>query len=272
MAQKRRKKIVPKRNPKKAPAVFAWIFGFIGIAILCYTSCVAIDKFTVQPDSGKPKIAFVIDDIGHHRAYEGELRVLNNNVTYAILPHLRYSDHFTRLSRKTGAEVILHLPLETVDGTIPGPGLITRSMQKQQVLEILARNLDSVPRHVGVNNHMGSLGTTSVPLMDTILTELKNRKLFFLDSQTTSDSVAASVGTDLGVPVLSRDIFLDNVDSLSAIQVQIERLAAASAEKGYAVGIGHFRRNTLNAIADAIPRLRQEGFEVTSLSKLAKKK
>ncbi len=224
------------------------------------------------PDSGKPKIVFVLDDIGHHRDFESELVALGSDVTYAVLPHLRHSRHFADLSRKTGAEVILHLPLETLDGTIPGPGLITRAMPRDQVIDVLTRNLDSVPRHVGVNNHMGSRGSADVSLMRTILGELENRNLFYLDSQTTPDTAAAVAGRELGIPVLRRDVFLDNVDARGPIRNQVERLANTSMKQGYAVGIGHYRRNTLEVLMEAIPRLKQEGFEITTLAKLAKKR
>lgn len=219
-----------------------------------------------EMDPHKPKLTFVIDDIGYHRKHEKELIALGDNVTYAILPMLPYSRHFGHLSQKTGAEVILHLPLEALDGIIPGRGLITRSMDEKQVLEVLRRDLASAPNHVGINNHMGSLGTTDPVLMGTILGECKKRNLFFLDSYTTQRGVIRSVGQSLGVPILKRDVFLDNIDAEKAILNQLKQLKSVARKKGYAVGIGHYRHKTLSVLRGEIPKLRREGYQIISLS------
>jgi len=215
---------------------------------------------------GAPKITFVIDDIGFHDKYKNQLAALGSNVTYAILPLLPYSRYFAHLSEKTHAEVILHMPLDTVhDDMVPGRGLIVNTMTKKDLLEMLARDLDSVPNHIGANNHMGSRGTTDREMMTIILKELKRRHLFFLDSYTTKDSVVPEICRSVGLPVLTRGIFLDNSDTKKDIQTEIKNLKTIAQEKGIAIAIGHYRKNTLEVLAREIPRLRAQGFEIISL-------
>ncbi len=216
----------------------------------------------------KNKIVFVIDDIGYHLQEEVRLTKLGDKVTYAILPLLPYSKYFGNLSKKTGAEVILHMPLEAMDGTIPGRGLITRAMPAKEILKMVDTDLNSVPNHVGSNNHMGSLGTSDPALMKIILEDIKRRNLFYLDSFTSSDSVVVPVAQELGVPVLKRDVFLDNIDAKQAIRDQIKQLKSISRKKGYAIGIGHYRANTLEVLIQDIPVMEQEGFEMISLQEL----
>ena len=225
-------------------------------------------KAALQRLVRQPKIVFVIDDIGNHDLYKNQLEALGNNVTYAILPLLPYSRYFAELSRKTHAEVILHLPLDTIQDKIPGRGLIVNTMSKQAVLEMLDRDLASVPYHVGVNNHMGSRGTTDREKMTIILTELKRRGLFFLDSYTTKESVVPEVGRSVGLPVLTRGVFLDNVDSRSAIREEVQKLEILAREKGNAIGIGHYRKNTLEVLKTEIPKLKSQGFKIISLKDL----
>lgn len=220
--------------------------------------------------TGRPKIAFVIDDIGNHNRYTKQLKSLGDTVTYAILPRLPYSRYYGDLSRTTGAEVILHLPLDTVQDKIPGRGLIVGTMSREDVLDILARDLDSVPNHVGVNNHMGSRGTADREMMTIILTELKRRGLFFLDSYTTPESVVPSVGRAIGLPILARGVFLDNEDSKPAIRAQLNHLRAVVREKGNAIAIGHYREKTLEVLAKEIPRFQKEGFEIITLTEMLK--
>lgn len=217
------------------------------------------------PEPEKPKLVFVIDDIGYHVKEEKRLTQLGDKVTYAILPLLPYSRHFGNLGKKNGAEVILHMPLETLDGTIPGRGLIKRSMSRGEILDMINRDLESVPNHTGSNNHMGSLGTSSPELMRVILQDIKDRGLFYLDSYTSPDSVVVPVAHEVGVPVLKRDVFLDNIDAKQPIRDQIRQLKSIARKKGYAIGIGHYRANTLEVLIQDIPGMEAEGFEIVSL-------
>lgn len=221
-----------------------------------------------QLTPGKPKIAFVIDDMGNTDHYQNLIKSLRDKVTYAVLPHLPYSGLFNELSKKTGAEVILHLPLEASDGTVPGPGLLTTRMRAEHARETLRNNLRSVSQHVGANNHMGSLGTTDPALMKLFFQELKRRDLFFLDSYTTPNSVGFEMGAHVGIPVLIRDVFLDNTDEPQAIRRQLNALKKVARKKGYAIGIGHYRQNTLKVLKAAMPELEQEGFELIALTDL----
>jgi len=220
--------------------------------------------------SGHPKIAFVIDDIGGHDKLKTQLAALGSKVTYAILPLLPYSRYFGHLSEKTHVDVILHLPLDTVQDMIPGPGLIVSTMSDEDILELLGRDLDSVPNHIGANNHMGSRGTTDRRVMKLILSEFKRRNLFFLDSYTTLDSVVREVGHEVGVPVITRGVFLDNVDARPQILGQLQRVKAIARKKGNAIAIGHYRKLTLEILAEEIPQLEQEGFEITTLREILK--
>lgn len=222
-----------------------------------------------QEELNKPKIVFVIDDIGYHLDYERELKALGDDVTYAILPMLPYSVHYGNLAEETGAEVILHQPMETVDGTIPGRGLITRSMPAGQIESVLRANLKTVPNHIGINNHMGSLGTTDLHVMGTVLNALKQEGLLFLDSRTNSRSVGTQVASELGMIPLARDVFLDNQESKEYITGQVRQLEPIALQKGYAIGIGHIKKNTLEVLAAEIPRLRKAGFVIVNLRKIA---
>jgi len=222
-----------------------------------------------QAEIERPKIVFVIDDIGYHLDFEEEIRALGNQVTYAILPRLPYSEHFGLVGGEMGAEVILHQPLETVDGTIPGKGLITSVMPPEQMIEMLHGNLATVPNHIGINNHMGSLGTTNPGVMRTLLAELRKNGMIFLDSRTNSKSIGPEIAAELDMVPLVRDVFLDNQEDKPSVLGQVQQLEPIARQKGYAIGIGHYKKNTLEVIADEIPKLKQKGFAIVTLSKIA---
>ena len=218
--------------------------------------------------SNKPKLVVVVDDIGYTSNDQELLRSLGHDVTYAILPLLPQSRFFGLLSKETGAEVILHQPFESEKGTIPGPGLITDRMPPEQVLDVLARSIQSVPNLRGVNNHMGSRGTADPELMSLILEELKQRNLFFLDSMTSPRSVGWPMAHQMGVPALKRDVFLDNIDQPEAIRTQLQELMDLARGRGYAVGIGHYHHHTLTVLNEERPAVKKAGFELVSLQGL----
>lgn len=216
--------------------------------------------------AGAPKIVFIIDDIGHTTEHLEDFKRLGNRVTYAILPFLKKSVFFDRMSAETGAEVILHIPLESINGTIPGPGLIRTNMTSDYVLDILDRELDLLPHCIGANNHMGSKGSADPWLMEIILKRLKKRNMIFLDSRTTSLSVAPQIAAMINLPILKRDVFLDNdPDDVAAIREQVRLLASIARKRGYAIGIGHYHGPTLRILNEEIPRLESEGFQMVSL-------
>ncbi len=225
----------------------------------------------VAPKLFKPKIVFVIDDIGEHDKFKYELARLGSKVTYAILPLRDFSLYFNAQAKRAHADVILHLPLETVHtDKLPGQGLITGEMKDAEILSVLKRDLASVPRHVGVNNHMGSKGTSDRHLMTVILKELKREKLFFFDSHTTSRSVAPEICHAIGLPFLKCGIFLDNDNAIGAVKAKLEELRGIARSQGTAVAIGHYRKNTLDVLAEEIPQLEKEGFEIISLRNVLK--
>ena len=215
-----------------------------------------------------PKIVFVIDDIGNTVKHQELLENLKNEVTYAVLPLLPYSRHFALLSNKTGAELILHLPIEPSGGINPGPGTLSPSMTKDEIVRQFNEDMKSVPNVSGMNNHTGSLGTADERLMGIVLAEVKSKNLIFLDSYTTPESVVLEVSKEKGVPALRRDVFLDNVNEPEAIKKQIGELAAIAKKHGSAIAIGHYRYNTLKVLNEEIPRLKKEGYRIVSLEDL----
>ncbi len=234
---------------------------------------IPVERF-LQPKTAskkfpKPRIVFVIDDVGHNKRYADMLFSMNQPVTLAILPGVAYSKYFAEEAKRRGIETILHLPLEPEDQEDPGPGTITVNMDANEIKDTLKKDIASVPGVIGVNNHMGSRATRDRGLMYLILKELRREDLFFLDSMTHPDSVAHDVAYAVGLPSLKRDVFLDNEDDFNYVTERINEVAQVAKQTGQAIAIGHVRKNTLSAIKQAIPRLEKEGFELSTLKSLA---
>jgi len=220
----------------------------------------------VSRSATTPKIIFVIDDVGYHLRYENLLFSTGLPLTIAILPQLDHSRHFSREGKRKGYEIILHQPLQPQSNRVnPGPGLITTSMGKKEVLQILDKNLKTVPDAVGINNHMGSRATQDVSVMKWIMRELKSRRMFFLDSMTSANSVGWRMARQQNLPYVKRSVFIDNEDDYQYIENQIWKLVDEAKKNGVAIGIGHYKQKTLETIRRMGPKIKRQGIKVVRL-------
>jgi polysaccharide deacetylase 2 family uncharacterized protein YibQ len=142
-------------------------------------------------------------------------------------------------------------------------------MGEKEIVSIMDNDLKSVQYAKGVNNHMGSKATSDQRTMEIVFKQLKKRGFFFLDSFVTLDSVCLSLAHKMNLAILKRDVFLDNKAERSYIVKQINKLKDISKARGYAIGIGHDRKLTLEVLSEVMPELQNEGYKFVYLSELA---
>lgn len=163
--------------------------------------------------------------------------------------------------------------MESVTDEPAGPGVLDAAMPAREFLYTLAYDLMTVPHAVGINNHMGSRLTQEPRAMRLLMQALRNRgNLLFVDSRTSAHSVAARLAAEHGVPVLARDVFLDNVPTDQAIRRQLEAAITAARRQGAAIAIGHPHRRTLAVLAERLPMLAREGVAVVPLTELLRQR
>ncbi|MGD8710993.1 MAG: divergent polysaccharide deacetylase family protein [Ectothiorhodospiraceae bacterium] len=234
------------------------------LALLVVAACAA-PAWAAPP----PRLAVIIDDVGNNLA-EGLLAAsLPAPATLAILPRTPYAVRLARAAHRAGKQVMLHQPMQSMDGEAPGPGAITLHMTRHTVLSTLRRNIASIPYVAGVNNHMGSLVTRHPGHMTWVMDELRREGgLFFVDSRTDYRTVAELVAREEGVPVARRDVFLDNDLSPRAIAEQLHRAAQQARGQGYAIAIGHPHPQTLEVLKEQLPRLADAGIQLVPASRI----
>ena len=217
---------------------------------------------------GHGKIAIILDDWGYNLRNVPYLASIRQPFTISVLPDLSHSAEVAQAARNSGHEVMLHLPLEAEDPHAPREaGTILTTMSTQEVLHRLDNALAAVPFVSGVNNHQGSKATADPQLMETIFSDIKRRKLYFVDSMT-GHSVCAQVARQTHLRFGQRSIFLDNEEDPAKIRARLADLAAVAAKKGKAIAIGHDRPVTLRALQELLPALEQAGYELVPASQL----
>jgi len=229
-------------------------------------------KKIYPPKTNAPKIAIVIDDWGYRKDNYSIFEEINLPFDVAILPNLPYSKETAQFAKKSGKEIILHLPLEpdNEDKIRLEADTITTLMNSDQIREILLLDLDSVPFVRGVSNHMGSKATADKRLMKVIFRELKRKKMFFLDSFVTDKTIVSTLAKLIKIPVAQRTVFLDNNPDSDYILKQLVLLANKAKQNGSAIGIGHERVLTLKVLKDYLPKLKKMGFNFVYVSELVK--
>lgn len=227
----------------------------------------------VQPKKVVPlkgKIAIVIDDFGYNLNNLALLKKIKQPITVSVLPNLNYSRVVAERLHSLGFEVILHLPLEPKEKYRLEKDTILTSMREGKVKVIIDRALESVPFVKGVSNHMGSKATEDEKTMETILNELKKRRLYFLDSLVTGASAGRKLAGKIGLGFAQRDIFLDNEQDVGYIKQQLNKLKGKAERLGQAIGIGHDRKLTIQVLKEMIPELKKQGFKFVFVSDLVR--
>ncbi|MFQ6608177.1 MAG: divergent polysaccharide deacetylase family protein [Fidelibacterota bacterium] len=207
-------------------------------------------------------ICFIIDDFGYNISDVVRSFIhLDIPLTCSILPGHPYSRRIARLAHEARHQVIVHMPMETHDHRAGEESyIITRAMTEEEIRTRVRSAFQKLPQAEGMNNHQGSLATENRRVMQILADELKSLGKYFIDSRTTKKTLAEEVMKAVGVPTERRRIFLDNENDLRYIKKQIEQLARIAKSEGVAIGIGHPRKKTLQAIRQMIPVLREQGF------------
>lgn len=218
----------------------------------------------------RPAIAIIIDDLGYTPVRDLRAMRLPGRLTLSFLPHGPHSKRLAALAHRQGKEIMLHLPMEAVGGRTLGPGALTLRMTEPQFKASVKASLASIPHVRGVNNHMGSLLTRHPGHMAWLMeTLLEAGGLYFVDSRTTSATVAATIAREYGLPAVSRDVFIDTEPNDAAYAAeQFGRLLKIAREQGLAAAIAHPYPQTLALLEERLPLLEAEGVRLVSIGEL----
>ncbi len=231
------------------------------------------DQFKAKPDGGvyKPRVVIIVDDVGLNKRQIDKLLELPAPVTFAVLPDLPYSDYAAEMAQKKDWDVMLHLPMEPKESSgyiaaDAGEEVLLVGLPKKDILIKLDKMLSSVPHIKGVNNHMGSKFMENEELVELVLRDINAKGLFFVDSLTSGGSAGYETALNLGMQTAKRDVFLDDASKGSAyVKSQINKLVEISERKGYAIGICHPYPDTVSALSEMIPLIRDK-VELTTVS------
>ena len=217
-----------------------------------------------------PKLAILIDDVGMNTKTTTYFKKIDKVLSFATMPYLPRTKQATKILRDAGFEVILHMPMEGSSDTLNSrtEGLIRPSMTKKEIYDKFDGAIENLGEVKGFNNHMGSRFTSDSEKMEELLSYVKKKDMFFIDSNTNSKAEGYNVAKKLDIPTYYTSYFIDNShkkeDIIKAIKVSVK----LAKEKQKVLVIGHYRKETAEAIYEMLGYIEDEGVEMVSISEM----
>ncbi|WP_345829666.1 divergent polysaccharide deacetylase family protein [Erwinia sp. HDF1-3R] len=201
------------------------------------------------------KLSIVIDDFGYRPAQENQVLQMPPAISVAVLPDAPGARVMATKAHQRGHEVLIHLPMAPLSKQPLEKNTLRPDMSSAEIERIIRAAVASVPYAVGLNNHMGSAMTSSLPAMQKVMQVLNNYNFYFLDSMTigNSQSVPAAAGTR--VKVIKRRVFLDDTQNEADIRKQFLRAVHLAQRDGSAIAIGHPHPTTVKVLLQMLPTL-----------------
>lgn len=219
------------------------------------------------------RVALIMDDMGNSREALDVILGLGQPITVSVLPYSTYAEEIAGKAHANGLEVLLHLPLESLNNhetATDTEGMIMASMSPEEIVQAFETCLARVPYADGVNNHMGSKFTADADLMRTLLAPIREKGLLFVDSRTSAQTVAYAEAVRMGVPALERNVFLDADADRGRIRGRLVELFKLARKKGRALGICHPYPETLEVLRTAFRQFVDYDLEAVPVSQLVK--
>lgn len=210
------------------------------------------------------RIAIIIDDFGYQdQGLISKFCHLPCPITLSIFPREKHTEWIAQQAVANGKGVMVHLPMEPIDypARDPGPNAIFTDYAPERIRALTHEGLLAVPGAQGVNNHMGSRVTENANAMQAVLQEVKLQGFFFVDSATSPRSIAYEEAQEAGIPSGRNALFLDYNEATEAVLKKLFALGERARHEGTAIGIGHAKPGTLEALVQGLPELQKEGFE-----------
>ena len=222
------------------------------------------------PEKKKPiikqysaKIAIVLDDGGNNLELIKRVANLPYPLTVAILPFTPYDKKSAELLRDAKKHAFMHLPLQPhgYPGIEPGKGAILLNTPTNLIDIIINKNIERIGSINGVNNHMGSMFTENKDKTTLVLKSVRRYTNVFVDSRTSSKSMAYEVCKSVMEKCGYNSMFIDNDNNKALILKKIEEASNLAKTKKNIIIIGHIRPSTVEALEEALPVYDKEGIK-----------
>ena len=198
---------------------------------------------------GRAKLVIIIDDVATFE-HASMIKSLGLKITPSIFPATKTHPDTPNIAR-TFEFYMIHLPMQAKHFDSPEIGTLTINESFESMLEKIKKIRRDFPRAKYTNNHTGSRFTSDYDAMDKAYRALIEQGFVFVDSKTIAQTAVARAAKKHNQPYISRDIFLDDDPSASAVRRELVAAVNLAKKRGYAIAIGHPKKNTISVIKES---------------------
>ncbi|EAL6119019.1 divergent polysaccharide deacetylase family protein [Campylobacter coli] len=192
------------------------------------------------------RLAIIIDDMANISQVRA-LQALKLKLIPSFFPPDKNHIDTPKLALKFDFYMV-HLPLAAMNYTKPELDTLNPSDSEKRIFKKIQQVKKDFKDLKFINNHTGSLFTSDEKAMKKLYKAFEKEELIFVDSKTIASSKALKVAKALGQIYIQRDVFLDNRDDVAYIKNQLIEAVRLAKQKGFAIAIGHPRKNTFKAL------------------------
>lgn len=210
------------------------------------------DDFAVVPFTpnssvkGRAKLVLIIDDVATFE-HASMIKSIGLKITPSIFPATKTHPDTPNIAR-TFEFYMIHLPMQAKHFDSPEIGTLTINESFESMHEKIKKIRKDFPRAKYTNNHTGSRFTSDYDAMDKAYRALIEQGFIFVDSKTIAQTAVARAAKKYNQPYISRDIFLDDDPSAAAVKRELVAAVNLAKKRGYAIAIGHPKKNTIAVI------------------------
>ncbi|HEC1735506.1 TPA: divergent polysaccharide deacetylase family protein [Campylobacter coli] len=221
-------------------------------------------KDTNLSKTKQARLAIIIDDMANISQVKA-LQALNLKVNPSFFPSDKNHIDTPKLALKFDFYMV-HLPLAAINYAKPELDTLNPNDTQERIFKKIKQIKKDFKNLKFINNHTGSLFTSNEEAMKKLYKAFEKEGLIFVDSKTIASSKAPKVAKALGQIYIQRDVFLDNQDDVAYIKKQLMDAVKLAKKKGFAIAIGHPRKNTFKALEQSKDLL--ESVELVYLSEI----
>ncbi|MEZ5803213.1 MAG: divergent polysaccharide deacetylase family protein [Rhizobiaceae bacterium] len=218
------------------------------------------------------RVAIVIGGLGlSQTGTQDAIAKLPPEVTLAFSPQGNSLDRWMQAARRKGHELVLQVPMEPFDypNVDPGRNTLTVDASPGDNAVRLHKSLARITNYTGVMNYMGARFTADGGAMETLMAELGERGLLYLDDGTSARTAAPELAVKNRVPFAAADATIDGARDRGSILKKLDELERIARAKGFALGTGSAFDVTVGAVAAWVAEARKRGIEIVPVSAVA---
>lgn len=214
--------------------------------------------------SNKPKLAIIIDDVT--TKYQlNKIHDIGFITTVSIMPPTKKHPDSATIAHDLPFFMI-HFPLEATSFKNEETSTLHVNDSYEKIEKRVAQIRKLYPNAKYTNNHTGSKFTENSTAMNNLFKALNKYDFIFVDSRTTSKSVAKQMASKYNMPYIARNVFLDNEQNFDYIQGQLKKAIDIAKKRGFAIAICHPHSATIDTLKKSKHLL--DGLELVYLNQL----